>query len=277
MRTIVHRHLGKVVAGAAIAVAGTAVMVGVTLPSSAGADDSGGGRAGGGTSQQTGQQTGQQAGQQGQVAAQPGVVEQAPAEGDKGKGRDPLTDDETKRVEQIALNRQLFSSSEDVEGDRGPQRIGVDLAEPEENELGDPDAPRRADVTFYDYRDDTLVTKTVNLDTGKVERTDTQQGVQPPISRDEMVEAAKLLIADPLGAGLRADYKDATSKELTSPDQLTLNSMVYRVTSGGLSDTLAKCGEHRCLRLFPKVKNGPWIDSRELVIDLSTRKVGTLG
>ncbi|MEU9290590.1 Tat pathway signal sequence domain protein [Streptomyces sp. NPDC048275] len=273
MRTIVHRHLGKVVAGAAIAVAGTAVMVGVTLPSSAGADDSGGSQAGGGTSQQTGQQTGQQ----GQEAAQPGVVEQAPAEGDKGKGRDPLTDDETKRVEQIALNRQLFSSSEDVEGDRGPQRIGVDLAEPEENELGDPDAPRRADVTFYDYRDDTLVTKTVNLDTGKVERTDTQQGVQPPISRDEMVEAAKLLIADPLGAGLRADYKDATSKELTSPDQLTLNSMVYRVTSGGLPDTLAKCGEHRCLRLFPKVKNGPWIDSRELVIDLSTRKVGTLG
>ena len=37
--TIVHRHLGKVVAGAAIAVAGTAVMVGITLPGSAGADE----------------------------------------------------------------------------------------------------------------------------------------------------------------------------------------------------------------------------------------------
>ena len=30
MREIVHRHLGKVVAGAAVAVAGTAVMVGIT-------------------------------------------------------------------------------------------------------------------------------------------------------------------------------------------------------------------------------------------------------
>jgi len=269
VRKIVHRHLGKVVAGAAIAVAGTAVMVGITLPGTAGADDSGGGQGGTGASQQ--------AVQQGQAAVQPGVVEQAPAQGEKGKGRDPLTDDEMKRVEQIAVNRQLFNASENVEGARGPQRVSVDLAEPEANELDDPNAPRRADVTFYDYKDDTLVTKTVNLDTGKVEKTGSQHGVQPPISRDEMVEAAKLLIADPLGAGLKADFKDATGKELTSPDQLVLNSMVYRATSGAQPAVLDACGEHRCVRLFPKVKNGPWIDSRDLVIDLSARKVGKLG
>ncbi|MFF4349628.1 Tat pathway signal sequence domain protein [Streptomyces sp. NPDC001530] len=271
MRKIVHRHLGKVVAGAAIAVAGTAVMVGITLPGSAGADESDGGL-GAGTSQQAGQQAGQ-----GQAAVQPGVVEQAPAEGEKGKGRDPLTDDEMKRVEQIAVNRQLFNASENVEGERGPQRVSVDLAEPETNELDDPNAPRRADVTFYDYKDDTLVTKTVNLDTGKVEKTGTQHDVQPPISRDEMIEAAKLLIADPLGGGLKADFKDATGKELTSPDQLMLNSMVYRATPGAQPAVLDDCGEHRCVRLFPKVKNGPWIDSRDLVIDLSARKVGKLG
>ncbi|MEU1528935.1 Tat pathway signal sequence domain protein [Streptomyces fagopyri] len=273
MRKIVHRHLGKVVAGAAIAVAGTAVMVGITLPGSAGADEPGRGSAGAGPRQAgPGQEQGQ-----GQPAVRPGVVERAPAQGDKGTGRDPLTDDETARVEQLAANRQLFGSSENVEGGRGPQRIGVELAEPEENELDDPGAPRRADVTFYDYRNDTLVTRTVNLDTGKVERTDTQHGVQPPLGRDEMTEAAELLIADPLGAGLRADYKDATGKELTSPDQLTLNSMVYRATPGAQPGLLAKCGEHRCVRLFPKVRNGSWIDSRDLVVDLSARKVGKLG
>ena len=271
MRKIVHRHLGKMVAGAAIAVAGTAVMVGITLPGSAGADESSGGLRGG-------SQAAQQAGQgQGQTAVEPGVVERAPAEGDKGTGRDPLTDDETKRVEQIALNRQLLTSGENVEGQRGPQRIGVDLADPEENELDDPNAPRRADVTFYDYKNDTLVTKTVNLDTGKIEKTGTQHDVQPPISRDEMTEAAKLLIADPLGAGLKADFKDATGKELASPDQLMLNSMVYRASPGAQPAVLDACGEHRCVRLFPKVKNGPWIDSRDLVIDLSARKVGKLG
>jgi len=273
VRKIVHRHLGKVVAGAAIAVAGTAVMIGVTLPGSAGAEESGGTSGSGGSAQQAAQDG--QGGQSG--AVRPGVVERAPAEGQKGKGRDPLTDDEMRRAERIAVNRQLFNSSENVEGARGPQRLGVDLAEPETADLDNPDAPRRADIRFYDYKDDTLVTKTVDLDTGKVEQTGVQHGVQPPISRDEMTEAAKLLIADPLGAGLKADFKDATGKELTSPDQLVLNSMVYRATSGAQPAALGACGEHRCVRLFPKVKNGPWIDSRDLVIDLSARKVGKLG
>jgi hypothetical protein len=267
----VHRHLGKVVAGAAIAVAGTAVMVGITLPGSAGADDSGGTGAGQSAQAGQGQDQGQDQGQGG-AAAQPGVVEQAPAEGDTGKGRDPLTDDETERVEKLALDRGLLRSGENVEGDKGPQRITVDLADPETGELDDPNAPRRAEVSFYDYKDDALVTKTVNLDTGKVEQTDTQHGVQPPLSRDETFEAAKLLIADRLGAGLKADYKDATGKELTTPDQLMLNSMVFR-SSPGTPAALADCGKHRCLRLFVKVKNGPWIDSRDLVIDLSARKV----
>ncbi|MFF4832935.1 Tat pathway signal sequence domain protein [Streptomyces sp. NPDC001315] len=268
MREIVHRHLGKVVAGAAMAVAGTAVMVGITLPGTAGADETGGGKGG---------QSAREATQdQGGAAVAPGVVEQAPAEGEKGTGRDPLTDDEIERVQKIALNRQLLTSGENVEGGRGPQRVGVDLAEPETAELDDPTAPRRADVTFYDYRDDTLVTRTVNLATGKVEQTSSQHGVQPPLSRDEQTEAARLLIADPAGAGLKADYKDATGEELTSPDQLLITAMVYRATPGAQPAVLDKCGEHRCVRLFPKVKNGPWIDARSLVIDLSARKVGKL-
>ncbi|MER6015019.1 Tat pathway signal sequence domain protein [Streptomyces bluensis] len=273
MRKTVHRHLGKVVAGAAIAVAGTAVMVGVTLPGSVSADESG---------SSAGQQAAHQAGQtgqagQGQGAVRPGVVEAAPAEGDKGTGRDPLTDDEMERGERIALSPRLLRSGENAEGERGPERISVELAEPDADELDAPGAPRRADVTFYDYTSDTLVTRTVNLDTGKVEQTGTQRGVQPPFSRTETVEAAQLLIADPLGAGLKADYKDATGKELTSPDQLVLSGMVFRADAGTKPDTLAKCGEQRCLRLFTKVRNGPWIDTRAFIIDLSTRKVAQLG
>lgn len=274
MRKIVRRHLGKVVAGTGIAVAGTALMVAVTLPGSAGADESGGtGTAGSTTS--TGGSAGGSAQQQ--AAVPPAVVEQAPAEGEQGKGRDPLTDGEMAKVERIALNRQLRDSSENVEGQRGPQRIGIDLADPEAAEVDDPNAPRRADVSYYDYKDDTLVTRTVNLETGKVERTGTQHGVQPPLSRAETAEATQLLIADALGAGLKADYKDATGKELTSPDQLLVSSMVYRAVPGAQPAVLDSCGDHRCVRLFPKVKNGPWIDARSLVVDLSARKVAKLG
>ncbi|WP_369037632.1 MULTISPECIES: Tat pathway signal sequence domain protein [Streptomyces] len=274
MRKIVRRHLGKVVAGTGIAVAGTALMVAVTLPGSAGADESGGtGTAGSTTS--TGGSAGGSAQQQ--AAVPPAVVEQAPVEGEQGKGRDPLTDGEMAKVERIALNRQLRDSSENVEGQRGPQRIGIDLADPEAAEVDDPNAPRRADVSYYDYKDDTLVTTTVNLETGKVERTGTQHGVQPPLSRTETAEATQLLIADALGAGLKADYKDATGKELTSPDQLLVSSMIYRAVPGAQPAVLDSCGDHRCVRLFPKVKNGPWIDARSLVVDLSARKVAELG
>jgi hypothetical protein len=276
VRNVVHRHLGKVVAGAAIAVAGTAVMIGITLPGTAGADETGSTRTAGQTAGQAGQgQAGQAQGQgesQG-TAVPPGVVQQAPAEGEKGKGRDPLTDDEIARVEQLAVNRQLLDTSEDVDGDRGPQRLTVDLAEPEAAEVDAPDAPRRAEVTFYDYRDDTLVTRTVDLDSGKVVDTATQRGVQPPPAQAENVEAVGMLIADPLGAGLRADYKDATGKKLTSAEQLLVTGGIYRATPGGQPAALDRCGEHRCVRLFPKVKNGPWIDARSVVIDLSARKV----
>ncbi len=131
-------------------------------------------------------------------------------------------------------------------------------------------------MTFYDYKDDTLVIKTVNLDTGKVERTGTERGVQPPLSRSENTEAVKILLASPLSAGLKADYKDATGKELTSPDQLEIDSMVFRAAQGAQPAALDKCGEHRCTRLFPKALNGPWIDMRHLVIDLSARTVAEL-
>jgi len=268
VRKIVHRHLGKVVAGAAIAVASTAVMVGVTLPGTAGADESGGTKGDGKTA--AAQQLGQD--EQGAPVA-PGVVQAAPDEGDKGKGNDPLTDDEVARAQKIAVNRQTFAASENAAGERGPQQLTVDLAEAE---AGGADTSRRADVSYYDYRDDTLVTKTVDLDTGKVVDSTEQQGVQPPLSRAESSEAAALLIADPLGAGLRADYKDAMGKELTSPDQLRLSGGVYRATPGGQPAVLDQCGEHRCVRLFTKVKNGPWIDTTALVIDLSAHKVGEL-
>jgi len=268
VRKIVHRHLGKVVAGAAIAVASTAVMVGVTLPGTAGADETGGTKGDGKAA--AAQQLGQD--EQGAPVA-PGVVQEAPDEGDKGKGSDPLTDDEIARAQKIAVNAQTFAATQDVEGERGPQQLTVDLAEPESGGTG---ASRRADVSYYDYRDDTLVTKTVDLDTGKVVDSTDQQGVQPPPSRAESSAAAALLIADPLGAGLKADYKDAMGKELTSPDQLQLSGGIYRATTGAHPAVLDQCGEHRCVRLFTKVKNGPWIDTTSLVIDLSAHKVASL-
>ncbi|MEU8591876.1 Tat pathway signal sequence domain protein [Streptomyces sp. NPDC048664] len=266
MRTTMRRHLGKVLAGTAIAVTGTAVMVGITLPGAVSAEETGG-RAEGIAARGAG----------GQDAVPPAVVEGAPAEKAQGTGGDPLTDDEIQRAERVALGRQHFAGGQDVRRGKGPQRLGVDLAAPAADELDDPKAPRRADVILYDYASDAVVTKTVDLDSGKVERTTTQHDVQPPLSGDENAEAARLLIADPLGAGLRADFKNATGAELRDPGQLMLTGIVYRATPGAQPAALGRCGEHRCVRLLPKIPNGPWIDARSLVVDLSARTVAALG
>ncbi|MFG2498036.1 Tat pathway signal sequence domain protein [Streptomyces sp. NPDC048441] len=261
MRELVRRHLGKVVAGAAVAVAATAVLVGVTLP---GAGESGDRQANAASEKQN-------------AIAKDGVVEAAPDEGEKGIGSDPLTDAEIERAEKASVTGALRSSARDVEGDRGPQLLSTNLSESEPTDAGAA-APRSAEVVYYDYKKDAVITKTVNVETGKVENTNTTQNVQPPPSQEELAEGARLLIADPLGKGLKQDFKHATGKELTGPGQLQLSGMVFRKeTIKSVPSDLTECGKHRCLQVVTKVKSGPWIDTRSLVVDLSTRSVGRLG
>ncbi|MFE9254347.1 Tat pathway signal sequence domain protein [Streptomyces sp. NPDC006879] len=269
MYITVRRHLGKMLAGAAIAVTGTAFMVGVTLPGAAGADDGGSGGSAAGVASR---------GAAAVPIAQPGVAEPPPVERENGSGRDPLTEAERDKVRRLALGPDATEGRNAV-GGRGPQWITSNLAEltPQEVARGGR-VDRRAHVSFYDYQRDALVTKTVNLRTGEVVKTDTQRETQPPVVVEEAVEAAKLMIASPAGEGLRKDYRDATSRKLTGPSQLSLqNALVYRVSAQNPGpDELKQCGKQRCVRLFLKVKNGPWIDVRSLVVNLSARTVHQL-
>ncbi|KUJ71043.1 Tat pathway signal sequence domain protein [Streptomyces albus subsp. albus] len=257
------RHLGKVVAGVGVGVTAAAALVAVLVPGEASGSD---------------QNPGARSAADEPEKGRPGVVEEAPPQREKGTGRDPLTDDELQRAERIALGRGLRAGTQDVRGRPGPQRIATDLAELTPDQVGQAAPARRAEVSFYDYRTDAYITKTVDLATGAVRHTDTQHGVQPPPAGEEVREAARLLIADPLGSGLKKDFADATGKPLTSPDQLTVTGFVYRVDADNPGPgALADCGRHRCVRLFTRVVNGPWIDVRKLVIDLSDRKVARLG
>ncbi|MEU7390700.1 Tat pathway signal sequence domain protein [Streptomyces tanashiensis] len=286
MYEIARRHLGKVVAGAAMAVTGTAVAVAISLPGSAGADDTPGGRgavtagspagssAGAGTTGGPGVPGQGESGTQAQgPAPQPATVVPPAAEGKKGVGSDPLTDDELARAESLALTPPAASAQQDVTGGRGPQRLGTRLADPQPG-----DASRRAEVRLYDYGRDELITKTVNLGTGKVEKSGSQRGVQPSAHPEELREALELILASPLGKGVKEDYKDATGKELTSTGQLWFNGDVYRTyREADVPAQLARCGEHRCVRLVTKVLNGAWIDTRNLIVDLSARTVTRVG
>ncbi|MFI8966811.1 Tat pathway signal sequence domain protein [Streptomyces sp. NPDC053493] len=274
---IVRRHLGKVVAGAAMAVTGTAVAVAVTLPGSAGADEAPRRTAAAGPDATA---SGDPAGQGGQGAAGPApgpaALASAPPEGERGVGTDPLTDGELKRAEALALTPPAAADRRNAAGGRGPQRLGTELADPRPGE--ETGGPRRAVVRLYDYGRDELVTTTVNLDTGKVEQSGAQRGVQPSAHPEELRAALRLILDSPLGKGVKEDYKDATGKELTSTDQLWFNGDVYRTyRERNVPAPLARCGEHRCVRLVTKVLNGAWIDTRDLIVDLSARTVTRVG
>ncbi|MFF7181156.1 Tat pathway signal sequence domain protein [Streptomyces sp. NPDC008121] len=272
----VRRHLGKVVAGTALAVTGTAVMVGVTLPGTAGADDTP--RAGIAGERGGGPGAAEGASGDGGAAPEPATLAVAPPEGTKGVGTDPLTDDELKRAETLALTPPARAARRDVEGARGPQHLGTELADPRPEEADDPAAPRRAEVRFYDYERDELITRTVDLGTGKVESAAAQRGVQPSAHPEELREALELILKSPLGKGVREDYKDATGKPLTSADQLWFNGDVYRpYREAKVPAPLTACGGHRCVRLVTKIHNGSWIDTRNLIVDLSARTVTRVG
>ncbi|MFE5791872.1 Tat pathway signal sequence domain protein [Streptomyces sp. NPDC056503] len=286
MYEIVRRHLGKVVAGAAMAVTGTAVAVAISLPGAAGAEPTPAGRAAGtpgasGTAAADGPRGTDGAGGaegtggRGAAALAPATVAPAAAEGDKGTGTDPLTDAELERARTLAFGPADGAARQDVDGDRGrPQHLGTELADPAPGR----EAARRAQVRFYDYARDELVTRTVDLATGKVEATSARRGVQPSAHPEELRAALGLILASPLGQGVKEDYRDATGTELRSADQLWFNGDVYRThREKNVPEALSRCGEHRCVRLVTKVRNGAWIDTRNLIVDLSARNVVRVG
>ncbi|MER5888257.1 Tat pathway signal sequence domain protein [Streptomyces sp. NPDC001941] len=208
----------------------------------------------------------------------PGPASVAPlaAVGERGSGLDPLTDAEARRAEALARAADR-GDARDVAGGRGPQRLTVGLADPAGHATEGSAAPtgaRRAEVRLYDYTSDQLLTRTVDLTTGRVERTTVQRGVQPSPHHEELREALTLILASPQGSGLRAAYRDATGRALTTPEQLWFNGEIYRTyREARVPAALARCGEHRCVRLVTKVRNGPWIELRGLVVDLSARTV----
>ncbi|MGW0756967.1 hypothetical protein ACWD1Y_10850 [Streptomyces sp. NPDC002814] len=256
----------RLLTGTAIALAGTAVAVAVALPMNASGDDGAPGPAT--TAQATASPSPYDS------PETPGQPAPAAAPQTTGTANDALTDAEIERAAQLALgaDRQLRATSEDVRGlDGKPQLLTTTLVDPD-----GADAERRADILFYDYRDDRLVKKTVNLTTGRVERAQSTTGTQPPPAGPESREALKVLLADPLGQGVRQDYESATGRPLTSDRQLRVQGMTYDTPPPDGTE-LADCdGTHRCVRLFTSVRNGPWIDTLKFVIDLSDRSVHRL-
>ncbi|MFD8590223.1 hypothetical protein ACFV1B_11870 [Streptomyces sp. NPDC059637] len=272
--------LRRAAIGAGLAVTCTAAMLAVTVPLNAAGQD---GTAGAASTGRPGRADGPgraasadgAPGTDGASRADdaPGVVEEPAPPAETGTGRDALTPDEIEAARDLALarDRGLRTAAEDVRGKDGDaQYLSTALARPSGDGGTGGDGHRRAEVYFYDYSDDTLVKKTVDLTEHEVVASERNGNAQPPPSRAEAAEAVGVLLDSPLGAGLKEDYRAATGRTLARATQLDTRGLTYRAPEG-VTGPAAKCGEHRCVRLFTRVADGPWIDVRHLVVDLSAR------
>lgn len=189
-------------------------------------------------------------GGEGPEAAQ--AVQESPAPGD------PLTPEEIARAGEIATATTHLKKGQ------------TELLYVERDDDKDAEQARRAEAYLYDYADDTLIVRTVDLGQSKVVEETKGKGVQPPPSKREELRAAELLLADPkLGRGVRQSFRKAAGRELASPSDLALRGLIFSPGRG-------PCATHRCLRLFVRLPNGTFLDTSRIAIDLSAKKVHTL-
>lgn len=131
--------------------------------------------------------------------------------------------------------------------------------------------PRRADVYVYLYDSDTLLHAVANLTTRVVDSVETAQGVQLPLTENEMARAFQLLTADATQkAALAAQYQTLTGQALTQPDtQLKFRALIYRADAQPTAHPgAAACGPHRCAQFLITTQNDVVINLLPIV-DLS--------
>jgi len=200
-----------------------------------------------------------------QAAAEPAAVSN-PSPGPApvtGVGDDPLTGPEVDKARAVALSPQLVAVARDVTGAKGAEYLSWEIIEG--------GTGRDAAFYFYDYRADELVKQIVDVTGGKVTGSFRAKDMQLPASDREVATALDLVLADPVGADVRALYTRVTGKSWSGEDKLAVEAHTYRARP---ADTAAReCGRHRCVQLVARVTDGPFVDLNDIIIDLSGRTV----
>ncbi|MGW2326180.1 hypothetical protein ACWC5C_10485 [Streptomyces sp. NPDC001700] len=207
----------------------------------------------------------------------------------------PLTSDETREASRIAVaaaterqptpqgGKKTDKATQDGEknaaGGSGAEVLDTRRPPRAKTAASGPDS--EAEVQLYDYASDSLITRVVDLRSGKVLRSDRQQKVQPAPTLAEVRQAVKIILADRrLGDGMRAAFTAETKKRLTSPSQLKIQGMAFlgsRAEGVKGAEQVSRCGAHRCVQLFVRVPGGKWIDTSRIVIDLSAGRTAVIG
>ncbi|WP_436532176.1 hypothetical protein [Actinoplanes sp. HUAS TT8] len=182
-----------------------------------------------------------------------------------GTGSDPLTTGEVDKARAAALTPQLAADAQDVTGKAGPEYLAAEL---------DADGGRQAELYYYDYKSEKLFKQVVDLKTGKLAKSYSAAGMQPPASPQEAKVALELFVANPLSADFKEAYRKATGQTFNGTDGIEPIAHIY--TAKPADQGANQCGKSRCVQLIVKTADGHFINVTEIVVDLSGRTVARL-
>ena len=120
-------------------------------------------------------------------------------------------------------------------------------------EKGAPSDQRRADVFIYDYSTNELIQSLVDLNTSEVIRSERKQGVQLPLTNNELKRAKEIVFEDEdERAILEEEYRRITSREMTDTADLNIKAFTFLADSlpNRINEASKQCGIHRCAQLM---------------------------
>lgn len=187
---------------------------------------------------------------------------------DLGESREPLSTKETGYAIHLAsTDDSIPADATDVRGEAGPQFLYAELPTDIDS------TGRKAVIVLYDYTGDRTYQQAVNLKSGEVSSTSAER-LQPPPSPDEATAAITIAINTAPAPQFTRQFERSEGVPLVSADQVAYVAGAWRydgTTTGG-----KECGADRCAQLIVKTTSGAYLDTGDLVVNLSTGRIVTL-
>ncbi len=212
------------------------------------------------------------------------VDEQQTVEIASPRVRNPIAPSEKNRGKQIAdASDKVKLAKANAKGKPRPHGLeSLENVQPlfvqhhDEGKSADPKS-RKAEVFYFDYSKNESIKVIVNLKNNTVEDTIVARGVanQPFFTRSEITAALQLIYDHPqMGPNLRKAYQDVTGQNLDNVNKLDAQGGVFfpdiHTPLGGLA---SDCLSDRCIQLFIPINDKNFIETSNLVVNLSKGEV----
>lgn len=163
----------------------------------------------------------------------------------------------------------MAATSRDAVGNPGGELLAADLPP-----LAERTSARLVTVAVYDYATDELHQLLLDLTDEAVVRNQATQGLQLPPVETETATALELAIAAKPAPAFVREYRELNGVPLLSPGQVSAVGGVWHPVDERLAAPETEvCGPHRCVQLLIALPTGEYLDTQDIVVDLSTRTV----